>query len=79
MCIFVELTQYFVDGLIHIRNLEDDYYHFFESTHSLVGRRSKKKYRIGDSLRIRVKQVDIEKRWIDFELAPEDNQELGLG
>jgi ribonuclease R len=67
--LFVELSQYFVEGLVHMRHLKDDYYHFIESDHSLRGKRTKKRYRIGDALKILVKGVDLEKRWVDFVLA----------
>ena len=77
--IFIELNRYFVEGLIHIRNLDDDYYHFLEETHTLVGRRTKKKYRIGDPVWIRVKGTNIEKRWVDFELGAGDPSLLEPG
>jgi ribonuclease R len=65
---FVELTKYFVEGLVHMRNLTDDYYHYIEASHSLMGKRTKKHYRIGDSIWVKVTRTDIEKRWIDFEM-----------
>lgn len=64
--IFVELTSHFVEGLVHIRNL-DDYFRFIPERHCLIGRKTKKRYRIGDPIRIRVARVDVEKRWVDFE------------
>lgn len=67
--IFVELTKYFVEGLIHIRNLNDDYYRFIETSHTLLGRRTKRRFRIGDSVWVKVVGTDTEKRWIDFELV----------
>lgn len=68
--VFIELSDYFVNGLIHIRNLEDDYYHFIESSHTLIGKRTGRRFRIGDLLQVKVGRVDIEKRWVDLELAP---------
>lgn len=67
--IFVELTKYFVEGLIHIRNLNDDYYRFIETSHTLLGKRTKRRFRIGDSVWVKVMGTDTEKRWIDFELV----------
>lgn len=66
---FVELTKYFVEGLVHIRTLEGDYYRFSSSTHSLIGRRSKRRFRIGDPVRVRVSRVNVEKRWVDLVLV----------
>ncbi len=68
--LYVELVPFFVEGLLHIRKLDDDYYHFIEETHTLIGKRRKKHYRIGDTLDVRIASVDLEKRWIDLEMAP---------
>jgi ribonuclease R len=64
--LFVELRDYFVEGLIHITTLQDDYYHYHEETYSLVGDQFHKRYRIGDSVRVQVAHVDVAKRQIDF-------------
>ena len=66
---FVELKEYFVQGLVHIKNLQGDYYVFHEKAHKLQGRRTKKAFKIGDLVKIRVKQVNVEKRRVDFDLA----------
>ncbi len=66
--LFVLLDDYFVEGLIHVRALEDDYYHFVETEYSLVGDRSGRRYRLGDRLSVRVARVDREERRIDFVL-----------
>src|SRR3990172_10663750 len=47
--LFVELEGYFVEGLIHVTNMKDDYYIFMEKEHSLVGERTKKRFRVGDT------------------------------
>ncbi len=67
--IFVELKNIFVEGLIHITMLEDDYYCFDPVRHQLVGDLSGKIYRIGDQLRVKVARVDLEKKQIDFILV----------
>lgn len=66
--LFVELEGYFVEGLIHVTNMKDDYYVFMEKEHSLVGERTKKRYRVGDTAKVRIENVDIERRQIDMVL-----------
>ena len=64
--LFVELDQVFVEGLIHISSLGDDYYIYYEHEHMLKGQHKYKTYRIGDTLRVRVTRVDISKKQIDL-------------
>jgi len=64
--IFVELKNIFVEGLIHITALEDDYYYFDQVRHQLIGERSGKAYRLGDTLKIKVARVSLEDKQIDF-------------
>lgn len=66
--IFVELESLFVEGLVHITSIDDDYYIYDEKGHSLTGERTKRRFRIGDKVSIRVENVDREKRQIDFKL-----------
>jgi len=58
-----------VDGLVHISSLTDDYYEHDESSHTLYGRRSKSRFRLGDKVRVEVARVDIQKRMLDFRLV----------
>ncbi|MDN5871044.1 MAG: ribonuclease R [Nitrococcus sp.] len=67
--LFVELDEIYVDGLIHITNLESDYFHFDPIGHRLVGERTGKEYRLTDRLRVRVAQVDIDERKLDLALV----------
>ncbi len=67
--IFVELVQVYVDGLVHITALGNDYYHFDAAHHRLMGERTRQIYRLGDQVRIRVVRVDLDEAKIDFELA----------
>lgn len=67
--IFVELTDIYIDGLVHITALGNDYYHFDASKHRLVGERTNHIYRLGDKVRVRVARVDLDETKIDFELA----------
>lgn len=68
---FVELIVYFVEGLVHMSNLRDDYYHFIEKEHLLRGESKKRAFRIGDKVKVRIENVSLEKRQIDFSLAEE--------
>jgi len=67
--LFVELSEVYVDGLVHITALGNDYYHFDPAKHRLLGERTKTVYRLGDKLRIRVVRVDLDEAKLDFELA----------
>jgi len=66
---FVELIEYFVEGLVHVSTLRSDFYHYVEKQHSLVGENTGETLRIGDRIRVVVALVSLEKRQIDFNLA----------
>jgi ribonuclease R len=63
---FVELKGIFVEGLVRVTILHDDYYQFHEKKYCLMGERTHKTFRIGDEVRVRVDRVDVERRHIDF-------------
>jgi ribonuclease R len=65
--VFVQLQDVFVEGLVHVTSLENDYYELDAPRHRLVGARSKKVYQLATPLRVRVAKVDMEQRRIDFE------------
>jgi ribonuclease R len=67
--LFVELEELFVEGLIHISTLDDDLYTHLEKQHSLIGRRLKRVFRIGDRLRVKVAAVLPATRRIEFVLV----------
>ncbi len=67
--IFVELDGIYVDGLVHITALDNDYYHFDPVGHRLAGERSGRIFRLGDQIRIKVAAVNLDDRKIDFVLA----------
>jgi len=67
--IFVELVEFYVDGLVHITALGNDYYHFDAAHHRLMGERTRQIYRLGDKVRVRVMRVDLDETKIDFELV----------
>ena len=66
--LFVELREVFVEGLIHVTALDNDYYHFDPVSQQLRGERSGQVYQLGDLLTVRVVRVDLDDRKIDFEL-----------
>ncbi len=69
---FVELKDIYIDGLVHVTSLRNDYYYFDNVHHRLVGERSGIEYKLGDSVKVRVSKVDIDDRKIDFELIGSD-------
>ncbi|MCQ4255440.1 ribonuclease R [Stutzerimonas stutzeri] len=66
--LFVELTDIYVEGLVHVTAMPGDYYHFDPLHHRLSGERSGRSFRLGDSVEVRVMRVDLDERKIDFEL-----------
>ncbi|MGE5155516.1 MAG: ribonuclease R [Bdellovibrio bacteriovorus] len=67
--IFVQLDEVYIDGLVHITALDNDYYHFDPIGHRLHGERTGSVYRLGDRLRVQVAAVNLDDRKIDFVLA----------
>lgn len=65
---FVLLKEFFVEGLVHVSALADDYYVFQEDRYMLVGEHRRRQFRMGDAVRVRIAAVDIEDRKIDFVL-----------
>ncbi len=55
-----------VEGLVHVSTLMDDYYDFDERSHSLIGRRTRRRYRLGDKVHVQVVRVDLQRRQLDF-------------
>lgn len=70
--IFVELKEIYIEGLIHISMLPNDYYHFDVLKHEIYGERSGNRYRLGDPVKVKVVRVDLDERKIDFILADMD-------
>lgn len=67
--IFVELAEIYVEGLIHISTLPDDYYHFDPIKHELQGERAGTRFRLGDPIKVELVRVDLDQCQIDFILA----------
>jgi ribonuclease R len=64
--LFVELSDVFVEGLISVRDLRDDYYLFDDVHHQLKGERNGKIYRLGDMISVKIASVNLDDRKIDF-------------
>jgi ribonuclease R len=77
--LFVQLTDLMIDGLVHVTNLVNDYYHFDSGSQSLVGERSGRRYSLGDKLHVLVSKVELETKRIDFRLAGESAVEQSHG
>ncbi len=69
--IYCEIDENHCEGMVSMRDLDDDYYDFDERNYCLVGRRHHHKYQLGDPIRIRVARANLEKRQLDFVLAEE--------
>jgi len=67
--IFVELGDIFVEGLLRVTSLYDDYYDYDEKDYSLTGKRTRKVYRLGSPIKVRIKSVDLLRKEIDLEPA----------
>jgi ribonuclease R len=66
---FAQAERFPAEGLVHISSLTDDYYSFDADHHALFGGRTKKRYRLGDRVRVEVARVDVQRRMLDFRLA----------
>jgi ribonuclease R len=67
--LFVELADHFVEGLVHVSSMADDYYRFVERAHQLRGENTHKTYRLGDRVLVQVVRADLERRQIDLGLV----------
>jgi ribonuclease R len=67
--LFIELIEHYVEGLVHISSMADDYYRFVEQQHVLLGENTRKVYRLGDKVRVQVVRVDMERRQVDLGLV----------
>ncbi|BFN15180.1 MULTISPECIES: ribonuclease R [Marinobacter] len=66
---FVELSDIYIEGLVHVSTLSGDYFHHDAVKHRLIGERTAVSFRLGDEVRVRVVRVDLEDRKIDLELV----------
>jgi ribonuclease R len=66
---YAQVEQFPAEGLVHISSLVDDFYQFDEAGHALEGKRSRRRFRLGDRVKVEVSRVDIQKRMLDFRLV----------
>ena len=66
--IFVELTENKCEGMIRLREIEDDYYHFDSKDFCVKGSRHKKEFNLGDKVSVSIKKADLIKKQLDFKL-----------
>jgi ribonuclease R len=71
--LFVEITPYLIEGLVHIDSMVDDFYIYEEKTYSLIGKDIGKIYRLGDGVKVKVAKVDRQHNTVDFELVVGEN------
>jgi ribonuclease R len=64
--LFVELIEHYVEGMVHVSSMADDYYRFVAQLHIMRGENTKKVYRLGDKVRVQVVRVDMERRQVDL-------------
>lgn len=70
--LFVSLKDIYIEGLVHVTALKNDYYRFDPIKHSLQGERTGKSYRLGDAIRVKVMRVDLDDKFMDFALAEKE-------
>jgi ribonuclease R len=68
---YVEIIENKCEGMIRLRDISDDFYTLDEKNYCIIGQRKKRKYQLGDEVKIKVKRVDLAKRQIDFSLVVE--------
>lgn len=73
--LFIELVDIYVEGLVHVTGLGDDYFQFDPNHHRMIGERTHKVYRLGDKVRVQVARVDLDERKIDFDMVFEEEAE----
>jgi ribonuclease R len=67
--LYIELIEHFVEGMVHVSTMADDYYRFVEKAHILQGENTGKVYRLGDRVSVQVIKVDMERRQVDLGLT----------
>jgi len=77
--LFVELEEVYVQGLVHVSSMTDDYYRFHEKAHLLKGENTGKAYRLGDRVEVQVVRADLERRQVDFVLVDVLERARGVG
>jgi ribonuclease R len=76
---FVRLTDLFIDGLVHVSSLDNDYYRFDQIGQRLIGESGGQTYRLGDRVEVRVEAVNMDERKIDFSLISSERGPRNVG
>jgi ribonuclease R len=66
--LYAEINDNKCEGMIPMRTLQDDYYEFDDANYCIIGRRTRRKFTIGDPVRIRIARANLDKKQLDFEL-----------
>jgi len=66
---FVELDDFFIEGLVPVGTLFDDYYHYDDRRHTLTGRSGRRQFKLGDRVRVRVDRVNVDRHLVDFSVV----------
>lgn len=66
--IYVEESKTKAEGLVRVRDMDDDFYELDQKNYQLIGKKTKKKYRLGDKIKVKATNVDLDKKLIDYEL-----------
>ena len=74
---FVELAELFVEGLVPMETLGGDRFQYHENGREIIGERSRRRYAIGDAVRVRLDRADVVERKLQFALADEDVRRPG--
>jgi ribonuclease R len=69
---YVEITENKCEGLVPMRDLDDDFYEFDEDNYRLIGRRNKRVYQLGDDVRVKMARANLVKKQMDFAIVEED-------
>ena len=67
--LFIQLIEHYVEGLVHVSTMADDYYRFIEGAHMLRGENTRRVYRLGDKVKVQVIRVNMEVRQVDLALV----------
>ena len=67
--IYVEIVENTCEGMIHIRNLTDDFYEYDEDNYCITGKHSKRRFQLGDQVKIKVLRANLPKKQVDYVLA----------
>jgi len=71
--IFVKITDILAEGLVRLRDLDDDYYIYDEKKYAIIGKRTKKQYRLGDKIHVKLIRVDEERTELDFIILEQED------